>query len=111
MKDLERNIDHAPALATILACGIGSLALGIAIVAGEANSSIKALLNFYNPVGPLAGKTMVACVAYFISWAALSIIWKGKNLNYSKWITVTFILLITAFILSFPPFFEMFTKH
>src|SRR4051812_37189182 len=56
---------NGPAAAAFLACGVGSAVLGLAIVLVEASPGhVKSWLNFYDPVGPLSGKTIVAVVAF-----------------------------------------------
>ncbi len=97
------------AVISILAAAIGSASLGLFIVLAEASTKIKAFLNFYDPVGPLSGKTTLATLIFFLSWFGLNQICKTKALNTTKTIKIAFILIGIALILSFPPFFELFT--
>lgn len=99
-----------PALASLLAAGIGCAVLGILTVLVEASPHFfKVHLNIYNPVGPLSGVSTFATLAYFISWISLSVSFKGKNISESKWLGLTFILIGVGFLLTFPPFYQIFT--
>src|SRR4051812_36456078 len=103
------SLPNGSALASFLAAGVGSAALGLATVLTEASPhGVKVFLNFYNPVGPLSGKTLVAVLVYFGSWAVLHSAIKGKNLNERKWIGVTFVLIATGLALTFPPIYQLF---
>lgn len=99
------------ALISLIACGIGSLTLGILICAAEASGAAKSFLNFYDPVGPLSGKTTIAVVAYFVSWFILSQVYATKSLDFGKAIKTTFVLVGVGIVLSFPPVFFMLSSH
>src|SRR5215207_4900659 len=73
---------NGPAMAALVAAGIGSFALGLFIVLTEAIPAVKTFMNVYNPVGPLSGKSTFAVVAYVISWGVLAYLWKGKEMNF-----------------------------
>ncbi|MBK7961589.1 MAG: hypothetical protein IPK04_10575 [Bdellovibrionales bacterium] len=103
--------NETKALISLIACGIGSLTLGILICAAEENGVVKSFLNFYNPVGPLAGKTTFAVVAYVVSWFILSQVYSQKTLDFGKAIKTTFVLIGLGIVLSFPPVFMMFGSH
>lgn len=100
------------ALASLVAAGIGSLVLGMAIVLVEASPDVvKPLLNFYDPVGPLSGKTTLAVGAYFLSWLGLHLGFKGQSLHEKKWLTATFVMIAISLALTFPPFYGLFAGH
>ena len=102
---------NGPAMAALVAAGIGSFALGVFIVLAEAIPAVKTFMNFYNPVGPLAGKSTYAVVAYVVSWGVLALLWKGKEINFRVAYTATLILIALGLIGSFPPFFEAFAAR
>src|SRR5690242_5269220 len=72
---------NGPAMAALVAAGIGSFALGLFIVLAEAIPAVSTFMNFYNPVGPLAGKSTYAVLAYLVSWGVLALLWKEREIN------------------------------
>ncbi len=98
-------------MAALVAAGIGSFALGLFVVLSEAVPAVKAFMNFYNPVGPLAGKSTYAVAAYVISWGVLAYVWKGKEVNFPKAYTATLILIALGLIGTFPLVFEIITAR
>ena len=73
------KIPNGPGAAAILAAGIGCAAVGIVTLAAEVSEAIHDLLNFYNPVGPLSGKTTVAIIIWLVAWFVLSRAWRTKT--------------------------------
>ena len=58
------KIPNGPGAAAILGAGIGCAMLGILAFAAEASRPVADMLNFYNPVGPLSGKTTIAIIVW-----------------------------------------------
>lgn len=104
-------LPNGPAAAAFLAGGIGSAALGIAIVLTEMSTGIKNALNWWNPAGPLTGKTGIAVLSFLVSWVVLGQLWKGKNVDFGKVSLWSIILVVLGLLLTFPPVFELFTSH
>jgi len=102
------DLTNGPAAAAILAAGIGSLALGLFVILAEASKSVNNALNFYNPVGPLSGKTTMAIVIWILSWMILHSSWKNKQVGFAGVFTVSLILIILGLLGTFPPFFDLF---
>jgi hypothetical protein len=100
-----------PAAAALVSAGIGSLVLGLLTTLAEASPAVKTFLNFYNPVGPLAGKTICAVVAYLLSWAILAVVYRGKNPPLGPAFKATFVLVGLGLLGTFPVFYEAFTAH
>ncbi len=96
------------ALAAILSGSIGCFIIGLAIILAVISGDINNFLNWWNPVGPLSGKTGVGIIAWLLSWLLLHFAWKDKEINYNLVLAISYVLLILAFIFSFPPFFQMF---
>jgi hypothetical protein len=65
-------------------------------------------LNWWNPAGPLTGKTDVGVIAWLISWALLNTVWKGKDYDLGKAFIITLIGVTLGVILTFPPVSEAF---
>jgi hypothetical protein len=97
------NIPNGPGAAAILGAGIGCAALGLLTLASEVSSSIGAWLNFYGPVGPLSGKTMLTVLVWLVAWFILSRLWGKKVVALGPVNTAAFALLGVGFLLTFPP--------
>ncbi|HEX5950296.1 MAG TPA: hypothetical protein VFZ96_04795 [Actinomycetota bacterium] len=121
MRDIERAPEIAdlgltprpdgPAAATMLAAGIGVLALGLLTVLNEASTAMHDWLEsweFDQGVGPLAGKTTVAVIVWLISWIVLGIVLWRKEVNLRTWFWVAVVLAALGFLGTFPPFFLSF---
>lgn len=102
------TIPNGPGAAAILAAGIGCAAVGILAFAAEASRPLANLLNFYNPVGPLSGKTTVAVIIWLVAWFVLNRLWRTKTVAMEKVNIAAFTLLGIGFLLTFPPFWALF---
>ncbi len=96
------------AAAAMVACGIGGLVLGLMTTGAVISEGLKSALNWWNPAGPLTGKTGVAILAWVVSWILLNARWKEEDRDLSGAFRLTLILLAIGLILSFPPVFEAF---
>jgi hypothetical protein len=105
------RIPNGPGAAAILAAGIGCAMVGILAFAAEASKPLAGTLNFYNPVGPLSGKTTVAVIVWLIAWFTLSRLWREKNVAMGAVNLAAFILLGVGFLLTFPPVWALFLGH
>lgn len=101
---------NGPVAAALVAGGIGSTALGLFTVLAEASAGIKNALNWYNPVGPLTGKSLLGIFAFFVSWGLLHFMFKDKNVNFNRAATIAFVLLGLGLLFTFPPFFDLFAS-
>ena len=106
----DTSMPNGAAVAAILAAAIGCAVVGLIIPIAEAFPAIKNLLNWWNPGGPLVGKTSVAVIAYFVSWFVLHRMWKDRDVEFSGIWKVSLVLLAIGFIGTFPLFFELFTR-
>jgi hypothetical protein len=103
---------NGPAAAAMLGAGLGSATLGLMIVLVEASPHwFKNWLNFYNPVGPLSGKTIIAVAVYAISWLVMGMALRGKNVRLGRWVTATFVLIALGILFTFPPIYQLFTRQ
>ena len=101
---------NGPAAAAVLAAGIGCTVLGLATVLAEASEGIRDALNWWHPAGPLAGKTGVGAIAWLISWAVLHMLWRSREVHFGRVWTVAAILVGLGFLMTFPPFFGLFSR-
>ncbi len=95
------------AAAALLAAGIGSFSLGVMTSLSEGIHAVENALNFYNPVGALTGKTIIAILVWLVSWAILKGVWKDRPMDAAKVLPVTYILIILGLLGTFPPFFDL----
>jgi hypothetical protein len=96
------------ASAAFVSSGIGCLVIGLMTTGAVLSEGLKNALNWWNPAGPLTGKTIVGVLAWLVSWAILHFLWKDKEVDFNKTFTITLILIGLGFILTFPPVFEAF---
>ena len=104
----QQSENNGPIVAAMLAAGIGCFVLGLMISLAQGSKAISNMLNFYNPVGPLGGKTIVAVVVWFVAWGILAGKWKDQSADFGKMYKVTLILVGLGLLGSFPPFFDLF---
>jgi hypothetical protein len=101
---------NGPAAAAFLASGVGSAVLGLAIVLVEASPHhFKKWLSFYDPVGPLSGKTILAVAAFALTWIIAGLMFKGRNVRLSLWLTISFVLIGFGLLFTFPLVYGLFT--
>jgi hypothetical protein len=97
-----------PAAAVVLASGVGSFVLGLLATLNEASSDVSEFLAFSDDVGPLSGKTIIAVAAFFVSWAVLGFVWRGREVAWRPVLVGTVVLIALGFLGTFPTFFEAF---
>jgi len=103
-----RGRPDGPIAAVLLATGIGALVLAILVVWAEASESFKDSLAYSDRVGPLAGKTIWAVVAFVVSWAGLHAALRRREVNLRAVWMITLVLLALGLLGTFSPFFELF---
>jgi hypothetical protein len=108
MMNQKSETNNGSIVAAMLAAGIGCFVLGLMICLAEGSKAIGNILNFYAPVGPLSGKTIVALVAWLVAWAVLASKWKDQSADFGKIYNVTLILVGLGLLGSFPLFFDLF---
>jgi hypothetical protein len=108
VSESETSKPFGPVAAAFLAAGIGSLVLGLLTTIAEANATFADQLNWYNPVGPLSGKTLIAVAAFVASWLLLHFALRGKEPAQGVTYWATGLLVVAGFLLTFPKFFELF---
>jgi hypothetical protein len=109
VRRIETPKPTGPVAAALISAGIGSAMLGFLTTLAEASPAVKTFLSFYNPVGPLAGKTAYAVLAYAVAWALLAVVLRGRSPRLGPAFTWTFVLVGLGLLGTFPIFFEAFT--
>ena len=100
-----------PVAAVLIAAGIGALVLAILTVWAEASVGFKDSLAYSDRVGPLAGKTIWAAVAFFVTWGVLTLAFRGRRVDLRKATVVSLILIGLGYLGTFSPFFRMFESE
>lgn len=107
MNQSESSLSNGPAAAATLAAGIGCLAMGVLTTLSEVVGGLGPALNFYNPSGPLSGKTLVSVVIWLLSWLILGRSWGQKQVNFGGVFGLSLVLIALGLLGTFPPFFEL----
>ncbi len=104
-----------PGAAMLIAAGFGILVLGILTVIPEFSSAadFKTWLQSWEwgqGVGPLAGKTTLATIAYFGCLISMWALWRKKEIDIKTAFYVGLGMGILGAIGAFPTFFQMFAE-
>lgn len=97
-----------PVAAAVLATGIGILALGLLTTISEASTGFSDFLAWSDRVGPLSGKTILAVIAFFASWAVLHLLWRRQDRPLRPILIAAGVLVVLGIVGTFPTFFEAF---
>ena len=100
-----------PGAAATLASGVAIFVLGLLTVLSEANTAIHDFLADFQAgrgVGPLAGKTTIAGVVFFVAGGAFGFAWWKRDVDFQRVFWISLALGILGAIGTFPPFFELF---
>jgi YHS domain-containing protein len=100
---------NGAAAAAVLSVGIGSFVLGLLTTLAAASRSVATALAFYDPAGPLSGKSTVAVVVWLVAWAVFYKRWKNTQVNFSRVFLTTLIFIAFGVLGTFPPVFEWFS--
>jgi hypothetical protein len=109
LEEVERPT--GPVAAAVLATGVGAFVLGLLTTLNEASTGAHDFLAFDEDVGPLSGKTIVAVIAYFASWAILHALWRRQNPALRPILIATAVLIVLGVLGTFPTFFQAFASE
>lgn len=99
---------NGPAMAALLASGIGVLVLGAMTTVAAASSAFGKAITLNAGVGPLSGKTTIAVAAFALSWIVGGFVLRGREVSERKFLTATFILIGLGILGTFPLFYDLF---
>jgi hypothetical protein len=105
---VETAVTTGPAAAAMISGAMGTFVIGLLTTGAVIFEGLREALNWWNPAGPLTGKTGVGVIAWLISWALLNTVWKDKEYDLWKAFIITLIFIALGLILTFPPVFEAF---
>jgi len=94
--------------AAVLAAGIGAFVLPVLAIAADKIPSVKRLMVFYQPTGPLSGVTTSAILVWLAVWAILNFRWRGRSVAVARVSAVALLLLGLGLLLTFPPVADLF---
>ncbi|MCD6021810.1 MAG: hypothetical protein K0R20_1520 [Actinomycetia bacterium] len=111
--DLEDRPD-GPAAAAAFSAGFGIFVLGLLTMLSEVSVSLHDWLErweFDQGVGPLAGKTTLAAIAWAVSWIVVAALLRKRDVNLKVWFLFSLVLGILGAIGTFPPIFLSFAPE
>lgn len=112
LKELHLEERHdGPGAAAIVAAGVGIFVLGFLTLLSELSESVHEFLGSMDlglGVGPLAGKTTLASLTFFVVWATVGLVWRNSDPDIKRifWISLGFG--VVGALLTFPPIFTAF---
>jgi fluoride ion exporter CrcB/FEX len=102
---------EGPAVAALLAVGIGAFVLGLLTTLAEASTTIREWLQLTDAVGPLSGKTTFAVIAWLAAWGVLHLALRERGRLTTGVLVTTGVLLAAGLVGTFPVFFELFASE
>jgi len=106
--NVSNHIPNGSAAAAFLSASIGVFVIGLLTTLSEASHAIGNALNWYNPSGPLVGKTLSGIIVWLIAWFILGKMWGKKDVNLKSMFIASIVIAALGFLLTFPPFFTIF---
>jgi hypothetical protein len=100
-----------PALAVLVAAGLGAFTLGLLTTWAEASETMKERLTLYDPVGPLSGKSSFAVLVFLASWVVLHPVLRKVPRLTERHLLLVGGLVILGVLGTFPPIFQLFTAE
>lgn len=109
----EARVTTGETAAAFFAGGLGCFVIGLLTTLAEIPALInfKNALNWWNPAGPLTGKTGVGVIAFFLAWLIGHMVLKDKEVNLKAYVLIAAVLTALGFLGTFPPFFEAFAAE
>jgi hypothetical protein len=95
------NVANGPALASLLAAGIGAFAVGFIVILNEAG--LFAAPTLYAPAGGVSGRTTLSALIWLVAWAGLHRRWRNRQLEARRVHFLSWILIGIGIVLTLPP--------
>jgi hypothetical protein len=97
---------NGAAMAAFVAAGVGSCAMGAAVLLHEAG--IFSAPALYPPAGGVSGRTTLAVLAWLLAWALLHRRWRARHIPPRRAWSLTLVLTALGILGTFPPFWKLF---
>ncbi len=95
------HLPSGPALAAVLAAGIGAFAMGAFVLANEAGIFVAPSL--YGPAGGLSGRSTFTVIVWLVAWGLLHVRWRGRDVRVAGVFGWTLLLIALGVVATFPP--------
>lgn len=105
--DTLTRIPNGAGAAAVLAAGVGSFCIGLFAVLADKSPTVKSLMIFSKPTGPLSGVTTCSIVAWLVCWALLHARWRSRTVELARVCAIALGLLALGVLLTFPPFADL----
>jgi hypothetical protein len=96
-------VTNGKGAAAIMAVGVGSFALGVFTLSGDAVPAAANFFNIWKPTGPLSGVTALTIAVWLLTWFFLSRSWAARDVNLKRVNWGTAAMIIAGLLLTFPP--------
>ena len=112
------HLPTGPAAAALLAAGLGLLALGLSHVLSEASTAVKNAMQMLGTlwipgapgIGPYSGKETVGLLVWLVSWAALHVVLRKRDIDLVATGIWAFVLVGLATTILWPPVIHILVK-
>jgi hypothetical protein len=92
---------NGAAMASMLAAGIGSIAMGFFVILNEAG--VLAAPALYGPAGGVTGRTTFATLVWLAAWGLLHTRWNARRIAPGRVFGLTLALIAAGILATFPP--------
>lgn len=92
---------NGAAMASVLAAGVGALAMGLFVVLNEAG--LFAAPTLYAPAGGVTGRTTFATLVWLAAWGVLHARWRAREIATGRVLVLTLFLIGVGVLGTFPP--------
>ena len=108
MEESRVSRPSGPAAAVVLAAGVACFTLGFLSVLTAASGDASDALTLSDGVGDVSGVTTATALVFFVSWGALTLVWRGANPSLARVAAFSAALIVAGLLGTFPPVFNAF---
>jgi hypothetical protein len=101
------KLTNGSGAAAVLSAAIGSFALGLFALAGDASHQVAAMFNIWKPTGPLSGVSDAAILVWLAAWLLFSRLWEKREVNLVFVNTISIAMFAAALLITFPPIMDI----